>query len=73
MFQNSVENLGVNIGDIVELTIFNKKGFVRSIRKVYNSYNRDCSWYEIVPFEYRKSTDVYEMSILDYGRKWVKP
>lgn len=73
MFQNSVENLGVNIGDIVELTIFNKKGFVRSIRKVYNSYNRDCSWYEIVPFEYRNSTDVYEMSILDYGRKWVKP
>lgn len=82
MKKKTVETLGVEIGDIVEVTIGGSffieedtnKGFVRSIRKQTNPYGNDTSWYEIVPFGRTYAThtrtsskDSFELSILDYG------
>ena len=88
MKKRTVETLGVEIGDIVEVTIdslyFEKgdtnRGFVRSIRKQLNPLKNDVSWYEIVPFgrtaAVRNSPtgDSFDLSILDYGPrgKWIK-
>lgn len=88
MNKRTVENLGVQVGDIVEVTIdslyFEKgdtnRGFVRSIRKQVNNYKLDTSWYEIVPFGRTAATrnsptgDSFELSIIDYGPrgKWNK-
>lgn len=85
MNNRSVETLGVQVGDIVEVTINlffqngdTNKGFVRSIRNQKNKYNADTSWYEIVPFGRTPATlnspsgDSFDLSIMDYGRKWKK-
>jgi hypothetical protein len=88
MNKKTVETLGVQIGDIVEVTVGvgffyegdTNKGFVRSIRKQVNAYKLDTSWYEIVPFGRTPATrnsrkgDSFELSILDYGPrgKWIK-
>ena len=88
MNRKTVETLGVQVGDIVEVTIdgqfFAKgdtnRGFVRSIRKQVNNYKLDISWYEIVPFGRTAATrnspmgDSFDLSIRDYGPrgKWNK-
>lgn len=81
----TVETLGVQIGDIVEVTIdglFEKgdtnRGFIRAIHKNVNPYKLDTSLYEIVPFgrtpAVRNSPtgDSIKLSILNYGVKWQK-
>lgn len=88
MNRKTVETLGVQIGDIVEVTIdelfFEKgdtnRGFVRAIDRKTNPYKNDVSWYEIVPFGRTAATrnsptgDSFKLSILDYGPcgKWIK-
>ena len=88
MNRKTVETLGVQIGDIVEVTIDGQffqngdtnRGFVRSINKMLNPLKNDVSFYEIVPFgrtaAVRNSPtgDSFKLSILDYGPrgKWNK-
>lgn len=88
MNRKTVETLGVQVGDIIEVTIDGQffqngdtnKGFVRSIRKQLTPYKDDVSLYEIVPFgrtaAVRNSPtgDSFNLSILDYGPrgKWNK-
>jgi hypothetical protein len=86
MNRKTVETLGVQIGDIVEVTIDGRFfeegntniGFVRTIHRSVNAYKLDTSWYEIVPFgrtaAVRNSPtgDSFKLSILDYGVKWQK-
>ncbi len=82
----TIETLGVQIGDIVEVTIDGRffeegdtnRGFIRAIHKSMNAYKLDTSWYEIVPFgrtpavKNSPTGDSFKLSILDYGVKWQK-